>query len=70
LYDSGPAFCCEIRCDVDELEVVLSSLLVEYTEALIERGILVAARMQGSATLPLDTSWRLLDFNIIAQLDF
>lgn len=42
------------------------SSLVEYTEAVVERGILAAARMQGSATLPLDASWRLLDFNIIA----
>ena len=64
-YDSGLDLSCEVRGG--ELELVLSSLLVEYTEALVERGILAAARMQGSSILPLDTNWRLLDSNIVAQ---
>ena len=53
-YDSGLAlFSCEARGD--ELEL-----------ALVERGILAAARMQGNSILPLDTNWRLLDINIVA----
>ena len=67
-YDSGLALLsCEARRSRgDELEAVLSLLLVEYTEALVERGVLAAARMQGSSILPLDTNWRLLDINIVA----